>query len=300
MRAIETLLIGHSAEHASLLAGSLAGGTPPLEVVHVPGLGEGLALLGRRRFGAVLLDLALSDAGGSDALARLHEAAPAVPVVVVAGDADEARALAALHRGARDYLLATELAGPASRRAVGRAIALQRVLDRIHRMRRLLAWRLEPGADPLGEGASEAATLPGARILVVDDAADLRALVTVQLRRAGAAVEEADDGHTAIEAVRAAELAGAPFDAVLMDVSMPVLDGPDAVRMLRAGGWVGPVVALTGHRGHEERARCIDAGFDDVVAKPIATRGLLAVLRIQLGPAERRSEAAPPAAAGRS
>src|SRR5688572_21765065 len=80
------------------------------------------------------------------------------------------------------------------------------------------------------------------RILVVDDSAENREVLRFLLEEAGAACELAGDGGEGVARARAAQAAGAPFDAVLMDMNMPILDGFEATRALVAAGVTSPVI----------------------------------------------------------
>ncbi|WP_433203077.1 response regulator transcription factor [Dactylosporangium sp. CS-047395] len=131
----------------------------------------------------------------------------------------------------------------------------------------------------------------GLRILVVDDDAAVRDSLARTLRFEGYQVETAFDGAQALASVRAAEP-----DAVVLDVSMPVLDGLEACRELRAGGVLVPVLMLTARDSVGDRVAGLDAGADDYLVKPFALQELLARLRALLRRA--RSGGSAPAAPG--
>jgi signal transduction histidine kinase/ActR/RegA family two-component response regulator len=135
---------------------------------------------------------------------------------------------------------------------------------------------LERPRRALPSGASSRARAVGGRVLLAEDGADSRRLLGLVLERAGFAVETVEDGRGAVEAVLRSEAEGRAFDAVLMDVQMPVLDGYAATRELRARGLTLPVVALTANAFADERARCLEAGCDDHTTKPIDREAFVA------------------------
>ena len=107
------------------------------------------------------------------------------------------------------------------------------------------------------------------RVLVVDDRPEMRSLFRYFIEGAGGRVSTAEDGCTAVEAVRRAESEGEPIDVVLMDIQMPGLDGYEATRNLRAGGFANAIVALTASAMKTDRERCLAAGCNDYLTKPV-------------------------------
>ena len=128
-----------------------------------------------------------------------------------------------------------------------------------------------------------------ARILVADDAPANRELVTALLAGMGLAVEAVCDGSEALEAARSGS-----YDLILMDVHMPVMDGLAATRAIRAvGGPMArtPILALTANVGAEQVQKCLEAGMDGHLAKPIRIPDLVAALTAWLAPADDAANA---------
>jgi signal transduction histidine kinase/ActR/RegA family two-component response regulator len=152
------------------------------------------------------------------------------------------------------------------------------------------------------EGAARAvipadmSTLSGAglncRVLLVEDGVDNQRLIRFVLEEAGAEVALAGNGQEGVEQAAAAVRSGAPFDIILMDMQMPVMDGQQAARTLRQQGIEVPIVALTAHAMDGDRERCLVAGCNAYLTKPISRARLLQAVRHAL------KEAAPVAAPG--
>ncbi|WP_377808704.1 response regulator [Azospirillum sp. A29] len=125
--------------------------------------------------------------------------------------------------------------------------------------------------------------LHGRRLLLADDNDISRQVAFEILERAGASVATASTGREALECVRAA---GQPFDAVLLDVHMPDMDGFAATAAIRAlpGGRQMPIIAMTASALPEDRQRCLDNGMDAHVPKPLDLPQLFATLARWIGP----------------
>ena len=140
-----------------------------------------------------------------------------------------------------------------------------------------------PGDVPAESALDAGLRLEGRRILVVDDNNINRKLLSIWLSEAGAAIHIASDGA---EGLRAAT--DEPFDAVLMDVSMPVMNGLDATRAIRLLALSAdeaqrlrssvPVIGVTAMARPEDLKRCHEAGMDLYLSKPLSRGKLLRML----------------------
>jgi two-component system response regulator MprA len=116
-----------------------------------------------------------------------------------------------------------------------------------------------------------------ARILVVDDEPAVQSALSRALSLEHYRVAQAIDGNEALE-----RLGTAPYEAVILDISMPKVDGLEVCRRLREGGDRTPVLMLTARGEVDDRVAGLDAGADDYLVKPFALRELLARLRALL------------------
>ena len=115
-----------------------------------------------------------------------------------------------------------------------------------------------------------------ATILVVDDEPQIRRVMRATLTAQGYAIVEARDGQEALEKLRSERP-----DLVILDMNMPVMDGLEACREIRAGSNV-PIIMLTVRSAEKDKVRALDAGADDYVVKPFGIQELLARIRAAL------------------
>ncbi len=151
------------------------------------------------------------------------------------------------------------------------------------------------GTGPSDAPAPQLFSNSEARILLVEDNLTNQQVAMGILKKLGLSVDVAFNGFEAIETLKSR-----PYGLVLMDVQMPVMDGLEATRRIRGSSSKLfdpkiPIVAMTAHALQSDRAKCIDAGMDDYVSKPVYVKALTEVLLRWLpqpgsGPAERKQE----------
>ena len=107
-------------------------------------------------------------------------------------------------------------------------------------------------------------------VLLAEDNPDNRRILLHYLRMSGLEMDVAEDGNIAVEKALANG-----YDLILMDIQMPGVDGYTATRELRRANYDGPIIALTAHAMREERERCLEAGCNDYLTKPVERRTLL-------------------------
>ena len=126
-----------------------------------------------------------------------------------------------------------------------------------------------------------------ARLLLVEDNLVNQKVVLAILRKKGYRIDVANDGRECLEKLEASR-----YDLVLMDVQMPVLDGLETTRLIRREArWdYLPIVAMTAHAMNGDRERCLQAGMNAYISKPVQPAHLVATVERQ---AARRMPAAP-------
>jgi two-component system sensor histidine kinase/response regulator len=143
----------------------------------------------------------------------------------------------------------------------------------------------------------------GARILLVEDNEINQQVACELLQSVGMQVDVADNGLIALQSVEARKAEGLSYDIVLMDMQMPVMDGVTASKMLREthSAQTLPIVAMTANAMKADRDRCMDAGMNGFVTKPISPDELWKALLVHVRPREGLGQAQPvetPARAG--
>ncbi|MCK8515438.1 ATP-binding protein [Methylonatrum kenyense] len=127
---------------------------------------------------------------------------------------------------------------------------------------------VKDGAGQMGGPAANKQSLSG-RILLAEDGLDNQFLISTMLIRQGLDVDIAGDGQKAVDMALQAMADEKAYDLILMDIQMPRLDGYGATASLRSKGYTSPIVALTAHAMAGEHERCLAAGCDDYLTKPI-------------------------------
>ncbi|MBU4434950.1 MAG: response regulator [Alphaproteobacteria bacterium] len=244
-----------------------------VETIGVGTAAECLEQLAQQTFDCMVLDLSLPDASGYSLLETLSRDSDRAfpPVIVYTGhdlSADEEQRL-------RRYSSSIIIKG---------AKSPERLLDEVSLFLHQVVSNLPAEQQKMIQKArNRDAVLEGRRILIVED--DIRNVYSLSnvLEPRGAQVEIARNGQEAIDAL--AQSAGDPtraIDLVLMDVMMPVMDGLTATRHIRGEPqWAKlPILMLTAKAMPDDQERCIAAGANDYMAKPIDVDKLLSLVRV--------------------
>jgi CheY-like chemotaxis protein len=143
--------------------------------------------------------------------------------------------------------------------------------------------RAKVSAEGIVPASSSAQTLHG-RVLLAEDGPDNQRIIGALLRKVGLEVDVAENGRIACEKAMTSKSQGASYDAILMDVQMPEMDGRAAAKRLRECGWNGPVIALTALATQEDHRKCLAAGCNDCIVKPVDRATLVSTVARHLSP----------------
>ena len=228
-------------------------------------------------YALVLMDWQMPEVDGLEAARRIRSLGLRLPpqmLLVTAFSVDDA--MAQVQRGEFAAVLAKPVNPVLLLSQVRQALNKKSLPARVTGAPQLLS---APGSSLAGAG--DLSELRGAHVLAVDDNDINLQVVQEILEDVGLQVSTAADGAQAVAMVRALR-----YDLVLMDMQMPVMDGLEATRAIRALADHGnlPIVAMTANAMAQDRQRCLDAGMNDFVAKPIEPDRLFDVLRQWLRP----------------
>ncbi|WP_320194666.1 response regulator [Agrobacterium rosae] len=248
-------------------------GSPEVQTICVGTAADCLAELKSRTFDCMVLDLSLPDASGFSLLETISQDSEHSfpPVIVYTGrvlSADEEQKL-------RRYSKSIIIKG---------AKSPERLLDEVTLFLHQVVSELpDEQQNMIRKARSRDALLEGRRILIVeDDVRNVYALTNI-LEPRGALVEIARNGEEALQKLTLSlDRQDAKIDLVLMDVMMPVMDGLTATRHIRANAQLKklPVITLTAKAMPDDQKRCIEAGANDYMAKPLDVEKLLSLVRV--------------------
>lgn len=138
----------------------------------------------------------------------------------------------------------------------------------------LICQHIQPRKTKANEFHQQTALGRGKHILVVEDTATNQIVIKLMLERSGHFVSIVSNGQEALTALKTEK----PFDLIFMDISMPVMDGLETTRKIREFNRQIPIIALTAHSLVEDRQRCMNAGMNDMLVKPIKIDALNQVI----------------------
>ncbi|MDE2156214.1 MAG: response regulator [Xanthomonadaceae bacterium] len=229
---------------------------------------QALEKIGQQRYDCMVLDLGLPGISGTELLERLATSESGIPPVVVYSGRDLSSEETLQLRAHTDSIVVKGARSP------------ERLLDEVSLF--LHSIKRKPQAAPASTAAgdSDGGELKGHSVLLVDD--DMRNLFALSkvLRGWGMAVSMAQDGHKALKALEDAP----SLELVLMDIMMPVMDGYDTMRAIRAQPAFAklPIIALTAKAMRGDREKCLAAGASDYLSKPIDIDKLASMIRVWL------------------
>jgi two-component system sensor histidine kinase/response regulator len=269
LRNKRVLVIDDNANARTVIGAMLA--AMELDVVEASSGAEGLQTLAqaaskRRHFDFVLLDWQMPDMDGIETARRIVQLnlSAATRVTMLTAYGRDELASQAAQVGVDDVLTKPVSAGTL-----------------LKTMRRQFEGALtsdSPQADS-ANSSSQPSTLAGARVLLAEDNEMNQQVAVDLLTELGILVDVAENGGIAVSLAQRRT-----YDAVLMDMQMPVMDGLSATRVLRTIDGLAdlPIIAMTANVLQADRERCLDAGMNDFVGKPIEPAELAAVLRRQI------------------
>ena len=244
-----------------------------VNIVGAATAGDALDRLQETTFDCMVMDLNLPDLSGYQLLEKMagQDQVAFPPVIVYTGRSLSAEEEQNLRRFSRSIIIKD-------------ARSPERLLDEVTLFLHQVETTLSPESQRLLKIARDRETVfEGRRILVVeDDVRNIFALSSV-LEPKGMTVHIARNGREALQALgHSLEAGGAPIDLVLMDIMMPEMDGMTATREIRKKPeWKKlPIIALTAKAMKDDQEKCLAAGANDYIAKPLDVEKLLSLMRV--------------------
>ncbi|KAF1023727.1 MAG: Aerobic respiration control sensor protein ArcB [Paracidovorax wautersii] len=244
-----------------------------VQITAVETAGAALEALRSQTFDCMVMDLSLPDMSGYELLDRMAKDDGAFPpVIVYTGRSLTREEESALHRFSRAIIIKG-------------ARSPERLLAEVTLFLHQIETRLPADRQRmLKQARNRESLLEGRRVLVVeDDVRNIFALSAV-LEPKGMAVEIARNGREAVEALEATLAHGGkpPIDLVLMDIMMPEMDGYTAMRAIRQRTEFArlPIIALTAKAMRDDQEKCLAAGANDYIAKPLDVEKLMSLIRV--------------------
>ncbi|HEX3397359.1 MAG TPA: response regulator [Steroidobacteraceae bacterium] len=248
-------------------------GNEDVQITAVASAAEALAQLKSTTFDCLVVDLNLPDLSGYSLLERMsaQDDVAFPPVIIYTGRALDREEELKLRRFSKSIIIKD-------------ARSPERLLDEVTLFLHQVEAKLPPAQQQMLKTARHRESmLEGRRVLVVeDDVRNVFALSSV-LEPKGMAVSIARNGREALDALtRSAQGAAARIDLVLMDIMMPEMDGLTAMREIRKRGeWRNlPIIALTAKAMADDHDKCLAAGANDYIAKPLDVEKLLSLVRV--------------------
>jgi signal transduction histidine kinase/DNA-binding response OmpR family regulator len=209
---------------------------------------DAITLASFTKYDIVFLDWAMPGLSGEDVAREISEISPETKIIMISGYEWSNMAEAVKKYGVTDYIM----------KPVPPSDIYSKIVQAVN----------------LNISLDETLNLSGKKILLVEDVEMNRMIVTGLLEDTGVIITEAENGEIAVE-----EAGRTRFDLILMDMQMPVMDGLTATKKIREFDKDTPIIAMTANAFREDAERCIKAGMNAHIAKPLETEVFLATLK---------------------